>query len=250
MKKLLTSIWMIAVLTGCFDEGSVERVTFEAAGRGANRDTASPLVVTTRNGWSVTLEQARLSVGPLYFGNALATGYQSEVGRPVAEVLSITTIDALSPTPTIFAEPGRGVSEMARAAEVRLAEAADGPIAERAGPNEAVAFVSGVARREAEEIPFAGNYAIPLGRDSDAYTWSQQHRITNIPVSFVPRDGGALTLIVDPRGWVDSVRFERLPVGDDGVRDFDDDAVQAQLRAGVAVRDAFHVEWTDPPSDP
>jgi len=225
----------IALSAACGEEGTVARVSFAAEAHGA---ASGPLEIDTPSGWHVRLETARISIGPIYFRNIKpnAGGVEDE-GRVIAQVLAQFTVDALDPTPRTIEGGGLGTSEPTLSAEVRLAEAADGPIAEAFGIRSAIAQISGVATKTSSVVSFEGSFRV-LKTGSDFKVF-RDHRLTGVPADIIPDQGGTLSVIVDASHWVDSVVFDRLVSGS-----LDSPAALGQLRAGVVSRAAFSFNWS------
>lgn len=238
----MMSLSIALLIVGCGDEGTVARVRFEVEARGLARSTAAPLELMTPSGWSVRLDRALLSLGPLYFRNVTPNAGTVEVdGRVIAQVLSEVTVDALDPVARPVEGGGNGTSEPARSAEVRLAEATRGQLAEQFGPGRVIAHLSGQATKSSSVVDFDGAFEIPAA-GSAPYKVFRDHRLLGVPSEFTPDEGGTLTLEVDPSHWLDSVVFEQL-----GVDGFDAAPARAQLRAGIGSRAAFSFTWRPAP---
>lgn len=229
---VLVPIW------GCSDTG-LSRVSFTLRAGGVERAAAGPLVFQNALGYEVTLTEARIAVGPFYFNlapaltsrpgrsrwrwlvrEARADTTQDHLagGRIVGQVLRRGVVDALSPALQELG-PGDGVSEAALSAEVWLL-----PEEAKGGgglPEGAVAVVAGTAQKTPtddpmnERLPFVA--ALPLG-EAEAQlagekVLAQLRMARRVPVSVpldMDRDGGVVTLRVDPRPWLEVADFAAL----------------------------------------
>jgi hypothetical protein len=96
----MRSVILILFLAGCGDTGQ-SLVSFGAVGRGAPATIAS-------DGWTVTLDVARLGLGPVYFCATQAAS-ESLCQIAVAELPRTFEIDALSPAEQPLGD-GRGTT--------------------------------------------------------------------------------------------------------------------------------------------
>lgn len=234
-------------LASCGDDSTILRVTFDANAAGFARAAAGPATFRTAQGWDVTLTDAKLSIGAMYFRNAAPDdGPAPYDGRAVAQVLTGFVVDALDPQPRAIPNGGNGTTEAVMVGEVRFDAASSGPIAR--GGRYAVAYVAGTATRGADMVTFAGT--VQLGNDPARtdYQSASDRRLSLLAVSFTPRQGGALTLRVSPARWFDQLDFSTLGPAGAATRDLSSTTVALQFRNGVAAaRDAFLFQWTDPP---
>lgn len=273
------AVFLLVLFAGCSDTG-LSRVSFVLRGGGVERGAAGPLTFTNALGWEVTLTEARIAVGPVYFNlapalssrrrwqpgrwllrEARADTTQDHLagGRIVGQVLRRRVVDALAPG---LAElgPGDGVSEEALSAEVWLLPegAAPGMTADGGGlPAGAVAVVAGTAQKTPvedpmnERLPFVA--VLPLG-EAEAQlagekVLAQLRMARRIPVS-VPfgQDGGVVTLRVDPRPWLEVADFAALrgaPVDGQGRRVAQPgDGVMRSLLRGVRLsQGVYRFAW-------
>ncbi len=234
------AIAAVLACAACAFDAPLAQVSFGVRAGGVLRDASMPLVVTTAQGWRVTLSAAEVSVGPMYFRNgASGVGTDQDDGRVVAEVLPAFTVDALAPSLVDVPGGGRGSTEAARNADVRLVEAEDGAVANAAGADVAVAHVAGTAERGTVRVAFDASLTLPAGGAGSDYAAALSRRVLHIPVAFTPASGGALTLRVDPTHWLDAVAFD-----DTGeAPDFSARAPATQLLAGVASGASYVFTW-------
>lgn len=234
--RLLTTCGVLGLAAvGCSaDTGELRRVSFAVDVGGVARDPERPLTLQTMLGWDVTLDAAELSVAAIYFRNAPpSAGTSDQPGRVTAQVLGPFTIDALAPEPQRLEISGSGLSERAASAELVLTEAEDGPVADAQGPLAALAHLAGVARRDDQEISFDGGLQLPLLAETRAYDSWQRRRIGALTADFIPTQDSTLTVRVDPSAFLNAIQFDALGPAN-GLRDFETDAEQLQLRNGIA----------------
>lgn len=195
-------------------------------------DARGPSTFRTGTGWDVTLDEARLGlhalrVEPIEEVPVLARllvpvarahgGHGVEAGVR-AELLGPLELDALAPAPVELGVAS-GSSGPAGAIDLELGAL---------GSPDVVARVRGTARRDGEEIAFAGELAVGGGL-----------AVRTAPLDAV-LDEGALRLVVRADRWLDQARFESLSA--EGVID---PAGQVALAWSLGLRDAqaFDVEW-------
>lgn len=266
-------------LTGCSDTG-LSRVSFTLRAGGVERGAGGPLTFINALGWEVTLTEARIAVGPVYFNlapplssrqrwrpgrwllrEARADTTQDHLagGRIVGQVLRRRVVDALAPGLADLG-PGDGVSEEALSAEAWLLPEGAGAQDEGGLPAGAVAVVAGTAQKTPvedpmnERVPFVA--VLPLG-EAEAQlagekVLAQLRMARRIPVS-VPlgqdgQDGGVVTLRVDPRPWLEVADFGALrgaPVDGQGRRVAQPgDGVMRSLLRGVRLsQGVYRFAW-------
>lgn len=245
---LLPLLFTALAASSCGDEGTLERVRFDAEARSVLA-TSAPASLRTPSGWDVTLRAAYLSVGAVYCRTAPPSSGTSSIeeGRVVAQVLSGFTVDALRAEGQPIEGGGNAVTERARGCELRLRDATEGPIYEAAAGSSATALarVSGTARRGTDVIEFDGVLDAPIDRSRPAVQSVADRRIYGIAVDFVPSADGVFTVRVDPTHWLDDVQFDALPMNANGsgTRGFDSVHAREQLRANIATAASVRVEF-------
>lgn len=168
----------------------------------------------TALGWDVTLREACVSLGPIYVyagaPTARSTFYDWLVpsahahpgvdhfagGEARGEWLSIAAVDALGTSPVPLGRL-RGPAGPARTVSLFLTPPRSSTECLRGHQ----AYVAGVARRDGASIDFAGGL--------DIEDTGLRRRI-QVPVEIEIDDGIALSVVVDPRPWLDEVRFDEL----------------------------------------
>jgi hypothetical protein len=218
----------------CVGTTGGEKFDFDAAIGGVERDAEAPYAFTNEYGWTVTLTQAYVTVGPLYLNTisplggvarwmrllpvreARAHSAHLGEGRIVGEVLGRVRFDALSPSLVPF--PARGVisTDEVRSAEVWFFPPADVP-PETTKISGAAVEVAGEAVREQERVRFRGKLILnddwlpnakPGDRDNTPITAIRQVR--GIPARFLPSPGGRLEIRVALAPLFASADFSNL----------------------------------------
>jgi hypothetical protein len=262
---------VLALLAACDDTTGLSRIQFTLRAGGIDRSGGGVLAFTTDTGWQVTLSEAKMAVGPIYFNVApstveavgggaallralwpvaLARADQQEHaarGRIVAQVTARAILDLLSPQLQEVG-PGDGVSEPARSAEVWLLPE------DRAGrsgtlPQRSVLYVVGVAQKEADLVPFSAALVLTATRDKPL---ERVQRATDLvaDVPFAP-GSGTVVLRVDPRPLFRAADFRPLldyPPDEAGRRVArPDDLVLRALQGGVYLKkDVYRFTWIGP----
>lgn len=257
---------------GCGSTGQ-QRVTFAARAAGFERP-AGELRFTTNTGWTVTLREARVALGPLYLNTleplacdtcearslldrlsdalvprAWAHG-EGHLGAGIiaAQVTEQVEVDVLSPAPVAMGRGGDGVDVPVRSAEVWLYNR-DG------GLRGAAMRVAGVAERTADgqtlRVPFRGALVADASLTTPQTPLDVARRVRGIPVDFTLAEGATVTVRVDPRRWFTGADFSELLEGatvTDGERVFSpsDNVGRAFLNAARASRGVFTVQLTMP----
>lgn len=159
-------------------------------------------VFTTRAGWSVTLSQARVSVGPLHLYERPAptarfspldlvvrrahahSGFDDHDGGTVfGELAAQVVVDVLA-----GAEP---VALSGIAGRVRSASLGVEPSAEL---GDHVAHLEGVAAKEGVTVPFVVDLDLPEG--------GNHRRVVGIPVDLELRSGSEVEVALHPDVWL------------------------------------------------
>ena len=149
--------------------GHLLQVPFEAGG--IARDASQPFTFVTEQGWTVTLTQAEVVLGPLYF-NVIASqtvGFRS--GVVIMQVTRQFIVDMLNPTLVAVPNGADGESGTAVSVEVGFFTAVNGyneggegtiqlpaPLAD--GGQQGTAFLAGQASKGGVIVPFAGRVQI------------------------------------------------------------------------------------------
>jgi hypothetical protein len=259
-----------ALTSGCGDTTGLRHVTFEARAGGFEHPEGA-VQFTTRTGWTVTLREAFVAVGPVYLNELeplACEGCQARTaferlsdllaprawahgeshlgaGRVVGQVTRQVVVDALSPSLVTMPGGGDGLDLRARTAELWLFN--------HDGPTRGAALrVSGIATRELDgrtaEVPFSGALVADASITTPQSPLDVARRVRGIPVDFTLAEGGALTVRVDPRTWFDGADFaelEALPLDAQGTHPFtgSDNVGRAFVNAARAARGVYSLRF-------
>lgn len=208
----------------------------------------------TSAGWHVTLDEARVVVGPIYLHanppvgmasrgplrrawdllvpSAVAhAGDQDFFGGAVhGELLTPVVYDVLSGG----LDAGEAIGDAARLRSFTLGLFPAGRRVDEGDPlATAQAVVRGTATKEGLTVPFVGAMAIP---DVDRNRW-----VDGLPADAVLSEGGVFVLTVRPKRWLDRARFDELDTdADEGRRLIDPDSqAWAAWQLGLRSSDAW-----------
>ncbi|HEY0839339.1 MAG TPA: hypothetical protein VGD74_04075, partial [Vulgatibacter sp.] len=220
MKRLLHALLAGVLLSACGAESGTggREVAFRIAAESIPQGDGAPGVFVTRTGWSVTLEEAAISVGPLYlFSEAppsasrlrplgwlvpvahAHSGFDDFDGGQVrGEYLGRFVIDALLPGLQPIASV-RGIAGRVRSATVELQPPGGSP----ALLNGHQAWVRGVAVRGDETVPFEGGLDLPEG--------GNVRKVAGIPAAIDLDDGTTVVLELRVERWLSEADFSSLP---------------------------------------
>jgi hypothetical protein len=88
----------LALLLGCGSTTGGALITLPFQAGGAARDPSTPLSFVTPAGWTVTLQSARIALGPFYFNVSPPPTNAFRGGTFIIEVTRQVVVDALDPT--------------------------------------------------------------------------------------------------------------------------------------------------------
>jgi hypothetical protein len=217
-RSMLPALVSLGLLAGCHNTtgGALIALPFQVAG--VQRDATQAFTFITPKGWTVTLDQARLAVGPFYFNVSPPPTDSFRGGVVILQGTAQTIVDPLDPRLKEFPGGADGETGQAISVEVDLLPP-DGTecSADQALLETSQGFVAGTATRGGVTVPFQGRATI----DSSLVTPQQ-------PLAYLQRVAGAVTnlnltsqpqrvvLRVDPTHWFDSTDFDTLLPGDGG----------------------------------
>ena len=242
MKRVACALVLLALdAIGCGGTtgGHLLQVPFEAGG--IARDASQPFTFVTEQGWTVTLTQADVVLGPLYF-NVIASqtiGFRS--GVVIMQVTQQFIVNMLDPTLVAVPNGADGETGTAVSVEVGFFTAVNGyndtiplpaPLAEDG--QKGTAFLAGQASKGGVIVPFAGRVqitnALVTGLDPIDYLARVGGALCNL--TFTPTSG-PLELRVNPSRWFDQANFCDLVVSPPaGVTAIDGGVVDASSMDG------------------
>lgn len=233
MRRPLAALGLACALAasayaGCVGSTGGDLVTFHAYASGPSG--SDPARFSTGRGFDVTLTRAKLHVGAVYLNRTVPISGKNPTsciigGDPqdtyVAQVVHGLDVDVLSKTPQPFLGPdgapalGDGTARAAVTGEVWLT---GGDIDAKEDPT-VILDVAGTATKGADVYPFEARFTIGQNRAlapvdatrPGANPICKQRIATPIELNVTPREGGALYLEIDPRGWFANVDFAQVP---------------------------------------
>lgn len=211
---------LAVVWSSCLGSAGGESFDFHGYAAGpADAVEGMPYVFRSGRGFDVTLTRADLWIGAVYLNRSVSASGVTDTtctlaGVYVAELTTGTLVDALSPKLQAFPEPGATTTERASTAEIWLS---GGDIDAASDPT-VILDLAGEATRGEERYPFEGRVTIGPNRKqppSDpalpgAKPICKERIVSPIPIDLRAREGDALVLRVDPRGWFQNVDFAAL----------------------------------------
>jgi len=193
------AILLFTLALGCADTTGGALIKFPFSVGGLARSAAGPFTFTTLQGWTVTLTQAQITLGPFYFNINPPTPIAFRNGRVIVQVTNQVTVDVLDPT--LHAVPGGADGETGLAVAVEIDLLGPNPTASLQN----VGVVQGTATRNGVTVPFAGNISIDI---SVANTQNPPEGLERVNGAVTNLDFAAQTqsmqLRVDPSVWFDS----------------------------------------------
>jgi hypothetical protein len=221
MRRTL-SVLALGLLASCSNTtgGALIKLPFSVGG--VERPAPGPLTFSTAAGWTVTLEQARLSLGPYYFNVSPPSGAAFRTGVVIDQVTRQVVVDPLDPTLVDVVGGADGETGVAVAVEMGLTPPDTSQTAEvQALLGDAEAYVLGSATKAGVTVPFAGFVTIDISQASPQKPVAALQRIIGsfeqtLTFTAAPQQ---LSLRVDPGPWFDATDFSLLltsPPGADG----------------------------------
>jgi len=206
------------VALGCGDAAVTEgrEVAFTLAAESMPVGDGAPGRFTTRTGWTVTLEEAAVAIGPVYLltesppsarrardwvlPRAWAhSGFDDFQGGEVrGEYLGRFVIDAVRPGLQPIATT-RGIAGRVRSANLELQP----PAAEVPSLHGHQAWIRGVAVRGDETVPFEGGLDLPAAGSA--------RKVVGIPAAVDLDDGVTTVIELHPERWLAEADFSALP---------------------------------------
>ncbi len=230
LRRIFGISMLSACLSGCSTGTGSKRFSFDARIAGAETPTADVGSFVNQKGWSVSLSEATVTIGPIYLNTIVPLADTTarvfdwlvrpawahgaghlDSGRIVGEVLSRVTFDALSAEPVDFPSRGNVTQEEVRSAEVWFyptSGSSQVPVA---------LSVRGEASKEGVQVRFRGELTlnedfVPNQAEGSrgVQTLDALRKVRGIPAGFVPTEGGSLEIRLDVRRLFRGADFSSL----------------------------------------
>ncbi len=227
------------VLTACIPSTGGKLVGFTLSASGPTQSTqADPFRFSTPQGFEVTLDEANLFIGAVYFNQVNPAGYSQETacilpGLYTGEIREGLRVNALSPQPQPFPVSGTGTDLPTLSGELWLS----GGDINADDDRTVVANVRGVATRASGRWPFSASVRIGNNRRAPprnpalpgSNPLCKQRIVSPIAAEFALTENAQVNLRVDPRQWFSSVDFSTLTAAQQvsGVYQFYDSSAEA-----------------------
>lgn len=201
---LIQSVAVVAMLgaIGCSGTGQPE-VSYPAFG-----EATMPGAIQA-GAWTVTLDEAKIAFGPVYFC-AAASGSAALCNTAIGEITEVSAIDGLDGTPQPIGTVHGFVGSIRSASYdfgIHWFLTEEAPVAAPAAPGGHSAHFAGTAVKGGESVRFVadvdviaqfqGQRAVPSAAASAAITGDDER----LAVSF------------DPGSWIGKVDFDEAPIG-------------------------------------
>jgi hypothetical protein len=215
------ALW--AVGCGGTTGGSLIQMPLQVGG--VARDASLPLTFLTGQGWSVTLSQAEVVLGPLYFNIDAPQPSVFRSGVVIVEATEQFIVDVLNPALRDVPGGADGESGHAVSVEVGFYTAADSyndtialPAPLAADGQQGSAYLAGEATKTGVVIDFAGRVQITSSLISGLEPIDDLARVAGALCDLTfTTTSGPLQLRVNPAHWFDQANFCSLvPAGPDG----------------------------------
>jgi hypothetical protein len=211
--------WAVALLAlGCTacggtTGGHLIQIPLEAGG--IQRDASQPLTFSTGQGWTVTLTEARVVLGPLYFNIDAPSSIAFRSGVVIVQATEQFIVDMLDPTLQTVSGGADGETGTAVSVEIGFFTSANGynntiplppPLAESG--EEGTAFLAGQASKGGVIVPFAGRVQITDALVTALNPIGQVARVAGAYCNLTfTETSGTLQLRVNPSHWFDQADF-------------------------------------------
>jgi hypothetical protein len=197
--------------------GQLIQIAFRAGGVSlVSRPAAGPLTFTTAQGWTVTLQTARVALGPFYFNISPPPTAAFRGGVVIIEATEQVIVNALDPALKDVAGGADGETGASLVCEIDLFPPdATQSAADRQLLGSSIGYVAGTATKVTmtgtTTVPFAGNIAINTSLVTPEAPLVALERVNGAtaPLNFSGQTQ-AVEIRVDPRAWFDSADFSAL----------------------------------------
>jgi hypothetical protein len=227
--------------SACSNTTGGDLITLPFTAGGVQRDATQPFTFTTPVGWTVTLSQALIAVGPLYFNVDQPSTGLFRSGVVIVEATEQVIVDPLDPAQ--YAVPGGADGETGEAISVEIGLLAPDSTNRGADPTDAETLggsfgvVAGTAVNGAMTVPFAGAIAVNQSLVTPTEPLADLERIRGAAVDLdfaaAPQ---TLELRIDPTHWFDQSDFSATATGAEPAGGFTwtvDSTFAAQVLDGV-----------------
>ena len=218
MKHALFVAWLVIAALGtgaCGNTtgGDLIHIPFQAGG--LDRPGNGSLTFTSATGWAITLDEARIALGPFYFNVSAASTSSFRTGVVIMEVTQQIVVDPLDPALQDVSAGADGQTGDSVSVEIGLLppdgteSSADGTLL---GTHQG--YVRGVAVRGTTQVPFQGFITLDASLVTATAPLEAVQRIPGAVARLVfVKNPQRLVLRVDPTAWFDSVTFTPLLSG-------------------------------------
>ncbi len=244
---------MLLLTLACVSTTGGERIHFDATVEPVHQGADGQLAWTDDQGWDVTLTEASVALGPVYLWSdepLLDVGWlwdaviprayaqdHFEAGFVTAEITQQVRVDLVSGQPVALPQ-ATAIAGPSRSAELWLEPASDAP----------TIVLRGEATDGTDTVPFG----VDLTFDDSWFDVEQGdnpvilRRVRGIPWTAELTDGGAVSIGVDVRVWLDGIDWVQL----DGQPDTDGvHLIQPNTQAGNVLKErtrsiGTHRSWS------
>ncbi len=205
LRTALSVILITVSLGGCGDTGQ-GRVSFPLAAAG------TPAAELRVGDWTVTVEEARVSFGPLYLCASQTAGLEN-CALAAAEHLGASSVDALSasPTPMGTMEATSGVTVLSgmwdHGRSWRLGETAPRPLAGAVDGERSLVML---IRAEDEARGIARLYRVALDVDGGSQPSGTLAVRSRLPAHLITEAEPGLVVRFDPSLWASMIDYDAL----------------------------------------
>ncbi|HTR52796.1 MAG TPA: hypothetical protein VMJ10_18910 [Kofleriaceae bacterium] len=231
----------LAALAACANTTGGDLIKLPLEAGGVARDSTQPLTIASPMGWTITLQQAVIAVGPLYFNVDPPPTGEFRSGTVIIEATEQTIVDALDPT--LHDVPGGADGETGHAVSVEIGLLPPDQTNQLADPCDAeiigggFAYITGSAVMGTTTVPFQGQIVVDntLVTTTEPLADLQRIKGAGVDLTFTAAPS-ELDLRVDPSHWFDQTDFSQIATGAPPIGGYTwmtDSTFAAQLLQGV-----------------
>jgi len=203
----------VLVLAAAVSCGSTGGALIVLPFRAGGQQAGGPLTFTALSGWTVTLQTAKIALGPFYFNNVPPSIDAFRNGTVIIQVTRQVVVDALDPS--LHDIPGGADGETGRSIAVEIGlfpPDTTQPSSARSQLGGSVGLVAGTATKGGTTVAFSGPVTIDTNTPQTPLVAAARVRGAVVDLDFTA-DPQAVELRVDPTHWFDSVDFSQLLQG-------------------------------------